>query len=237
MILHSAIAGASGPSLRTNPLAGKTGKIGSVCYRHLALDRRWFRHHVPRSHIVNPFELRLLPIEQLQPADYNPRKVLQPKSPAYRKLKASLAEFGLVEPLVWNESTGRIVGGHARLRILHELGVKEVAVSVVRLDERREKALNIVLNNQEAQGRYDPSKLADLLEELQDLPELEMTGFDETTLATLRLEPAGAEPEAAETGRVEIMLVTDGDTYAKLAPRLDELVGEFDLTTHVKHGK
>src|SRR5947208_2942492 len=131
---------------------------------------------------MSPFEVRVLPIAQLQPAAYNPRKPLGPKSPAYRKLKASLSEFGLVEPLVWNELTGRVVGGHARLRILKELGVKEVPVSVVRLDERREKALNIVLNNQEAQGRYDTSKLADLLAELQDLPELDMTGFDETTL-------------------------------------------------------
>lgn len=186
---------------------------------------------------MNPFELRLLPIDQLQPAAYNPRKTLSPKSPAYRKLKASLAEFGLVEPLVWNELSGRVVGGHARLRILKELGVTEVPVSVVRLDERREKALNIVLNNQETQGRYDPSKLANLLEELQNLPELAMTGFDDTTLAALRMEPAELEPlESLDANRVEITLVTDAATYAKLAPRLEKVVGEFDLVTHVKRG-
>ncbi len=95
---------------------------------------------------MSPFEVRVLPIGQLQPAAYNPRKSLSPKSPAYRKLKASLSEFGLVEPLVWNESTGRVVGGHARLRILTELGYAEVPVSVVRLDDAREKALNVVLN-------------------------------------------------------------------------------------------
>src|SRR5687767_15939264 len=105
---------------------------------------------------MNRFELRTLPIGQLQPAAYNPRKVLSGKSPAYRKLKASLEQFGLVEPLVWNETSGRVVGGHARLRILKQLGVKEVPVSVVHLDDVREKALNVMLNNQEAQGRYDP---------------------------------------------------------------------------------
>ena len=186
---------------------------------------------------MNAFELRTLPIGQLQPAAYNPRKLLAPKSPAYRKLKASLAEFGLVEPLIWNELTGRIVGGHARLRILQELGSTEVPVSVVRLDERREKALNIVLNNQEAQGRYDPSKLADLLEELQELPELEMTGFDESTLAALRLEPEAIEPlEELDADRVEITLVTDAATYVKFAPRLETVIGEFDLVAHVKRG-
>ena len=94
---------------------------------------------------MNAFELRTLSIDQLQPAAYNPRKTLASKFPAYRKLKASLAEFGLVEPLVWNELTGRVVGGHARLRIIKEFGYTEVPVSVVRLDEPREKALNIVM--------------------------------------------------------------------------------------------
>ena len=180
-------------------------------------------------------EIRVLPIGQLQPAPYNPRKPVRPGSPAYRKLKASLAEFGLVEPLVWNERTGHVVGGHARLRILKELGVAAVPVSVVRLSEAREKALNVVLNNQEAQSRYDPAKLADLLIELEKLPELKMTGFDRATIETLRLEPA--EPEAIradESDRVEIILVTDSATFAKLAPGLDALVGAFDLVTHVR---
>src|SRR6188768_3854813 len=123
---------------------------------------------------MSPLEIRVLPISDLKPAPYNPRRALSPESPAYRKLKASIAEFGLVEPLVWNELTGHVVGGHARLAVLHELGFTEVPVSVVRLDDRREKALNVVLNNQEAQGRYDPTKLAAVLEELDGLPELEM---------------------------------------------------------------
>ncbi len=109
-------------------------------------------------------EVRTLPIGRLTPAAYNPRRDLPPTSPAYRKLKASLERFGLVEPLVWNEPTGRVVGGHLRLRILKELGVAEVPVSVVHLSDAQEKALNVVLNNHEAQGRYDPAKLADILD-------------------------------------------------------------------------
>src|SRR5436853_5679906 len=107
-----------------------------------------------------PLEIRVLPLAELRPAPYNPRRRLRPGSPAWRKLEASLREFGLVEPLVWNETSGHVVGGHARLRILREMGVTEVPVSVVRLGPEREKALNIVLNNREAQGRFDPGKLA-----------------------------------------------------------------------------
>ena len=40
-------------------------------------------------------EIRVLPIDQLVPAAYNPRRALSSKSPAYRKLVASLTEFGL----------------------------------------------------------------------------------------------------------------------------------------------
>jgi ParB-like chromosome segregation protein Spo0J len=181
-----------------------------------------------------PLELRTLPIADLQPAPYNPRRVLSPKSAAYRKLKASLTEFGLVEPLVWNELTGHIVGGHARLAILRELGVTEAPVSVVRLTPAREKALNIVLNNQEAQSRYDPGKLGEVLAELEDLPELELTGFDSSTLATLEFEPVERESLPQATDRVAITLVTDAATYARLAPKLDALICAFDLVSHVR---
>jgi len=186
---------------------------------------------------MSPLEIRILPLSELKPAPYNPRRVLSATSPAYRKLKASLTEFGLVEPLVWNELTGHIVGGHARLRVLKELGITEVPVSVVRLSDAREKSLNIVLNNQEAQGRYDTEKLADLLGELDDTLELELTGFDSRTLSTLRLEPAQPEDASpADPDRVEITLVTTAATYDRFAPELDALVGEYDLVTHVRRG-
>lgn len=180
------------------------------------------------------FELRQMPIAELKPAPYNPRQPLRPKSPAYRKLRASLAEFGLVEPLVWNEVTGRVVGGHARLAILKELGVAEVPVSVVRLSDAREKALNVVLNNLEAQGRYDPERLASVLADLQHLPEFEMTGFDARVLSTLQMRPAESRTENPEPGRVEVTLVCASEIYDNVAAELDALVSRFDLVAHVR---
>jgi hypothetical protein len=181
------------------------------------------------------FEVRVLPIDQLVPAPYNPRKVLKPTDKAYRKLDRSLRQFGLVEPLVWNERTGHVVGGHARLALLKELGVTEVPVSVVSLSDAREKALNVVLNNQEAQSRYDPSRLADLLDELGELPELELTGFDPGALPPLRLEPQPDLPTPEEIGdRVTVTLEMPAETFDRLAPRLDELVAKFDLVSHIR---
>ncbi|HEY1375933.1 MAG TPA: ParB N-terminal domain-containing protein [Gemmataceae bacterium] len=181
-----------------------------------------------------PLDVRLLPVADLTPAPYNPRLTLRPTDRRYRKLAASLREFGLVEPLVWNELTGHVVGGHARLAILKEMGITEVSVSVVRLTPEREKALNVVLNNLEAQGRYDPDKLAEVLTELAELPELELTGFDARDLAALTLAPAADVPAEPEPDRVEVTLATDPATYDRLAPRLDALVAEFDLVCHVR---
>lgn len=181
-------------------------------------------------------ELRTLPIGQLTPAAYNPRSVLKPNSPAYRKLRKSLETFGLVEPLVWNERTGHIVGGHARLRILQDLGWTEVPVSVVRLDEAAEKALNVVLNNREAQARFDPDKLAELLSELESLPEGEATGFAVGTAQSLRMEPLPEEPATALADRVEVMLVTTAAGFDRMTADLNELVRRHDLETHVSRG-
>ena len=50
-------------------------------------------------------------LDELIPADYNPRKDLQPGDPEYEKLKRSIQEFGYVEPVIWNKQTGNIVGG------------------------------------------------------------------------------------------------------------------------------
>ena len=181
-----------------------------------------------------PLEVRTLPLAAVTPADYNPRKALKPTDPAYRKLKRSLEAFGLVEPLVWNQRSGRLVGGHARLAILRELGHETVPVAVVDLDDDREKALNVVLNNPAAQGRYDSRRLAALLGELDGLAAFVDSGFDAAGLRALTLEPAdGFEPEPT-ADRVEVTLVTDAATFARLEPELDALVTRHDLEAHVR---
>ena len=116
-------------------------------------------------------------ITKINPAKYNPRKDLRPGDPEYEKLKKSIQEFDIVEPLVWNERTGNLVGGHQRLKVLEELGHKKAEVSVVDMDEQREKALNIALNK--ISGEWDMPKLKDLLEDMDDgMFDMDLTGFD-----------------------------------------------------------
>jgi len=122
--------------------------------------------------------IQKIKIDKINPAAYNPRKDLQPGDPEYKKLKRSINTFGYVEPLVWNKRTGNLVGGHQRFKILIEKGVKEVEVSVVNLDDEKERALNLALNK--IQGRWDNEKLGHLLDELSKTPNFDVTlsGFD-----------------------------------------------------------
>ena len=110
--------------------------------------------------------MKRMPIDQLKPAKYNPRKDLQPGDPAYEKIKRSLHDFGYVDPIVWNEVTGNIVGGHQRYKVLKAEGATEVDCVVVHIEKPEdEKALNIALNK--ATGDWEPIALADLLKDLQ----------------------------------------------------------------------
>ena len=113
----------------------------------------------------------------LIPADYNPRKDLKPGDPEYEKLKRSLEQFGYVEPVIWNKATGRVVGGHQRLKVLIDIGITEVECVVVDLPEDKEKALNIALNK--ISGDWDKDKLAVLIADLQGTAfDVSLTGFD-----------------------------------------------------------
>lgn len=126
--------------------------------------------------------IKTMPIASLRPAAYNPRKELKPGDAEFERIRRSIKEFGLVEPLVWNKKTGNLVGGHQRLAVLKHEGVKEVEVTIVELTEGREKALNAALNK--IGGAWDEDKLRTLLESMTDIDRT-LTGFDDTEMAKL----------------------------------------------------
>ena len=179
-------------------------------------------------------------VSELRPAPYNPRLELTPGDPHYRKLKRSIERFGLVEPLLWNKRTGLLVGGHQRLRVLQDLKIEKVAVSVVDLPPEQEKALNIVLNNREAQSDWDLPQLTSILEELAELPEplLFATGFEPSHLKTLQSElapSAQAMVEEEVVGKYEITLCISMAQLAVVRGELDALIDRYQLETHIRH--
>ncbi|MEF7440703.1 hypothetical protein [Paenibacillus lautus] len=96
-----------------------------------------------------------------QCSSLQPEVDLQPRDPGYDNLKQSIQNFGYGEPIVWNERTGNMVGGHQRFKIMvHEQGHTELAVSVVDLDDQQERLLNgrIVLRRIAIRGSARSSK-------------------------------------------------------------------------------
>lgn len=140
-------------------------------------------------------EIKKIPVDQLKPAAYNPRKDLQPGDPEYEKIARSLDQWGYIDPIIWNKRTGNVVGGHQRLKILLARGETTVEASVVDLPENEEKALNVALNK--LTGEWNKDALTTLLQELtQDMDiDESLTGFDTEEINALFADASQSAPK------------------------------------------
>lgn len=121
-------------------------------------------------------EIKELPLKELKPAAYNPRKKLKKGDKEYEKIKQSLLKFGYVDPIIVNEDL-TVIGGHQRLTVLKDLDYETAKCVIVDLPKEDEKALNIALNK--ITGQWDEALLADLLSDLQESDfNLDLTGFE-----------------------------------------------------------
>ncbi len=180
-------------------------------------------------------EIRDIQISLINPAPYNPRVDLQPGDADYDKLAKSLEEFDLVEPLVWNEKTGNLVGGHQRLKIMEARGDTVATVSVVNLSVSKEKALNLALNK--IGGDWDLPKLSTLLAELEvKLPDIEVTGFDnkEIRKLTAQFHQSMLPKGAGEGGDSESVVVTfTPEDWEIVQGPLFQLLEEYDIEADI----
>lgn len=117
--------------------------------------------------IKTSYVYRTLNRKVIKKAGYNPRKIT---SEEQERLKYSLEEFGLCEPLIFNERTGHLVSGHQRIALLDkDYGTKdyEIGMSVIDVDLATEKRLNVWLNQSASQGSFDNNKLNEIVKELE----------------------------------------------------------------------
>jgi ParB-like chromosome segregation protein Spo0J len=136
-------------------------------------------------------------VSSLFPAAYNPRKISE-KGKA--DLVASVDRFGRVEPIAIN-TDGTVIGGHQRLAIYVEKGLKDVEVVVPsrKLTKKEEKELNLRLNKN--LGEWDWSKLGMFGEEL-----LLDIGFDSGELM-VGLGLSGEGDVDVDDSRMEVLTV------------------------------
>jgi len=118
-------------------------------------------------------------IKQLNPAEYNPRKLSEEQ---FNNIKLSLQRYGFVNPIVVNSHPDRyniVVGGHQRLKVATDLNYSEVPVVYVELSQQQEKELNIRLNKNT--GDWDLESLSEFFSK----NELADWGFDNEELSVL----------------------------------------------------
>ena len=119
-------------------------------------------------------------LKDLHAAEYNPRLELEVGTPEFTKLKNAIERFDMVEPVVWNKRTGNVIGGAQRLAVMRHLGKTKTLVSVIDVDETREKLLNVALNK--IKGNWDVEKLSKLFEDIS-YDERDITGFGADEIA------------------------------------------------------
>jgi hypothetical protein len=105
-------------------------------------------------------EVRRMRLDDLKPADYNPRVI---SDEAFVGLGHSIDRFGMLSHIVWNKRSGNIVGGHQRCKHLMEAGEEDADVVVVDLDDNEEVALNITLNNRSIRGDFTKNVMEQLM--------------------------------------------------------------------------
>jgi ParB-like chromosome segregation protein Spo0J len=162
--------------------------------------------------------VEIRPIKGIGLAKYNPRKI---SDQALDSLVQSIERFGFVDPVIVNDRTGILVGGHQRLKAAKKLGLKDVPVVAVSLDEAEEKALNVALNK--ISGEWDLDLLRGVLEDVQAAGlDLSLTGFGEQEIESL----------LTQSGEIDYS-VLDGAVYEDRLQELAEgvkrsLVVEFE---------
>lgn len=109
---------------------------------------------------------------QIVLASYNPRIISEEEK---KTLKRGIKKFGLIGGLVVNKRGMTVVSGHQRISVMDELekynpDTKEndyiLRADVIDVDEKTEKSLNILLNNPNAQGKWDSNKLREIIPEI-----------------------------------------------------------------------
>lgn len=127
-------------------------------------------------------EMTQVPIERLIPYINNART----HSPEQiKKLRASLREFGFVNPVLIDRDYN-VIAGHGRIAAAREEGFTEVpCVYVDHLTEAQKKAYILADNRMAMDAGWDEELLKVELESLQEMAyDLSLTGFDEKELAS-----------------------------------------------------
>jgi len=178
-------------------------------------------------------ELRLVPIDQVQPNPFQPRRHFDPA--ALEELAASIRAQGVLQPLLVRPvgSTYELIAGERRLRAATAAGLSQVPVVVRPFNDETSLAVAIIENLQRAD--LNPIEQAQAFHELAQRFRLtqeqiaQRTGKDRATIANflrlLRLDPEVIEmlrQGQLTPGHARPLLALDPEHQRKLALQIIE---------------
>jgi ParB/Sulfiredoxin domain len=130
-----------------------------------------------------------VPLSDLRAYPGNPRRG------DVEAIKTSLRAHGQYRPIVVNRPTMQVLAGNHTLQAARQLGWTTIAATFVDVDDQQAKRIVLVDNRTNDLAAYDPQALVDLLEEL---PDLDGSGYDQATLDALLDEVAWPEDDRDE---------------------------------------
>lgn len=192
--------------------------------------------------------LKSIPVSQVVPNPFQPRKEFRPKELA--ELQESLSTSGLLQPITVRRRPGRdgfeLIAGERRLRAASKLGWKEIPAIIKEIDDKTILTLALIENLQrtdlnpveEGEGYYqlsrdfgmtqqqiaetvgkDRTTVANMLRVLQ-LPNSVRTLLEEGKLTLGHAKVLVGLEDAAQITRLAREIVADGLTVRELERRL-----------------
>lgn len=157
-------------------------------------------------------------VDDLVFAEHNPRRMSDDQ---YKHLRESISWFGVVDPIIINvhpERMNIIIGGHQRVRIARELGIRSVPCVEIELSPEKERELNIRLNKN--LGEWDWERLADLFAQ----NELLDWGFTQDELQSPFTEELEEKSENLKPySRVHVLISFAPDIAVEVRSHIDAL--------------
>ena len=140
----------------------------------------------PSTPPANP-AAAMVPLADLRPWVKNPRK----NDHAVQAVADSIARFGFASPILARKADGRVIAGHTRIKAAIRLGLAEVPVRYLDLDDEQADALALADNRLGEIAEWDDAALAEILSGLGEASK--GLGWSDDEIAAL-VQDAAPEP-------------------------------------------
>jgi hypothetical protein len=149
--------------------------------------------------------IKTVSIDQLKPFARNPRKI---SKEGYARLKAKILAVGFNTPILATHDL-RIIGGHQRIKVLKELGVREVQVSYAPYEMTEAQFRKALMEANVNDGEYEMGMLAEDFE----IYELEEYGVEDAVINKLRTKVEITAAADEEVPKSETAISKLGDIW------------------------